>query len=291
MRSPTSFATLPILAASLMVASVLAEDADQPKLGKVFETDSIRFVTATSDDRMVSSMLFDNFAIASSDGKGGLLESRTKSFSLANKIEAKDSISVFLDIRGYVSAANGGKATLIIQIGDETTLVDLKKSIAAAASKPRNLEDPLYVAVQQSAKAAGFSTGGGPKGSEDYMVRVPAKLQKGQPLQSTVLLLVDRLPNAGSSAIITVDSIDVSVKAAPAEKQKPDPDQSPEVAKTEKKSVEKKSTDKPAGKEPEKSGKSLDTKSDAGEKPAAKKTSEKKADSKKSSEDAKSGSK
>jgi len=290
MRSPTFFAILPVLAASLMATSVLADEADRPKLGKVFETDSIRFVTATSDDRMVSSMLFDNFVLASSDGKGGLVESRTKSFSLANRIEAKDSVTVVLDIRGYISAAAGGKANLIVQIGDETTLVDLDKSIAAAASKSRNLEDALYVAVQQNAKAAGFTAGSGPKGSEDYMARISSKLQKGQPLQATVLLMVNRLPNAGSTAVITVDSIDVSVKASPAEKQKPDPDQSPEVAKAEKKGTEKKSTEKAEGKESVKAGKAVEKKSEADEKPAAKKTSEKKVDSKKTSETSKSGS-
>lgn len=77
--------------------------AEKPKLGKVIDLDANRCVSSTSEDRAVATMLSDNFVLATSGGKGDLLESRTKSFSIANKVEAKDAVSVTWNIRGFVS--------------------------------------------------------------------------------------------------------------------------------------------------------------------------------------------
>lgn len=249
---------------SILISNALADEADKPKLGKVFYPDSIRFVSMTSEDREAATMLFDNFVLATSNGKGELLESRTKSFSVANKIEGKDAVSVALDIRGFVSIQEGGSAAIIVQAGGETTLVDLSKAIEAATSKPRDPEDALYLAAKESSKAAGFTVNSRPKESDDFFVRVPAKLAKGQPLQATVLLLVDRLPESGSGALITVDSIDITVKADPAPKKKSE-------YSDKKESSEKK--DPPAKKE--------STKSEDDEESSSKKNTEKKPDSKK----------
>ncbi|MBC7964618.1 MAG: hypothetical protein H7Z17_01735 [Fuerstia sp.] len=213
-------------------------------------------------------MIFDNFVLATSNGKGELLESRTKSFSVANKIEAKDAVSVALDIRGFVSTEEGGSVAILVQAGGETTLVDLSKAIEAATSKPRDPEDPLYLAAKESSKMAGFTVNSRPKESEDYFIRVPVKLAKGQPLQATVLLLVDRLPESGSGALVTVDSIDITVKADTAPKKKSE-------YTDKKESSEKK--DPPAKKE--------STKSEDEDESSPKKNTETKPDSKKPSDE------
>ena len=119
----------------MLISHALADEADKPKLGKVFYPDAIRFVSNTSDDREAATIMFDNFVLATSNGKGELLESRTKSFSVANKIEGKDAVSVALDIRGFVSVQEGGSAVIIVQAGGETTLVDLSKAIEAAKAE------------------------------------------------------------------------------------------------------------------------------------------------------------
>lgn len=288
-RTATTFAFLTIL-----ISNIRADEADKPTLGKVFFPDSIRFVTATSEDREVATMLFDNFVLTTSNGKGELLESRTRSFSIANKIESKDAVSVTLDIRGFVSTAEAGSAALIVKAGGEMTLVDLDKAIAAATSKMRDAQDATYVAAIESSKAAGFTVSSRPKESEDYMIRIPTKLAKGQPLQATVLLMVDRLPDSGSIAMITVDSIDITVKADSAPKKKTE--QPAETAKAEKKATESAEEKVPAAKKDSRksdgdtkvaSEKSTDKKS-AESKSTEDNVADKKSDSKKSSEEKKS---
>lgn len=293
MRSAATFAFL-----TLLTSSVVADEADKPAFGKVFFPDSIRFVTATTEDRAVATMLFDNFVLTTSNGKGDLLESRTKSFSVANKIEAKDGVSVALDIRGFVSTEEDGSAALIVQAGGETTVVDLAKAIDAAKAKPREPEEALYVAAKESSKAAGFSVDSRPRESDEYFIRIPAKLAKGQPLQATVLLLVDRLPESGSGAMITVDTIDISVKADSGTKKKTE--QPAASTKVEKKATEaseknesasKSESSKPAADEKSSTAKPTEKKSDAksdstksaaDEKSSTEKPTEKKPDAKKS---------
>jgi hypothetical protein len=215
-----------------------ADDAGAPKLGKTFNPDAIRFVSATSEDGETSVLIFDNFVLGTATGKGDLVNADTKSFSVTNKIEAKDGVTVWLDIRGFVSTEDGGSAAVLVHAGGETTLVDLGKAAAAGASKVRKEDDTLYVQAKSSAESAGFKVNARPKGGQDFYARVSVSLAKGEPLQATVVTLVDRLPNADSQALITVDSIDVSVKAAPAAKSPATTEKKAEVAKTGAKSKE-----------------------------------------------------
>ncbi len=215
-----------------------ADDAGAPKLGKTFYPDAIRFVSATSEDGETSVLIFDNFVLGTATGKGDLVNADTKSFSVTNKIEAKDGVTVWLDIRGFVSTQDGGSAAVLVHAGGETTLVDLEKAAASGASKARKEDDALYVQAKSSAESAGFKVNSRPKGGQDFYARVSASLAKGEPLQATVVTLVDRLQNADSQALITVDSIDVSVKAAPAPKSPSTTEKKPEVAKTVAKSKE-----------------------------------------------------
>jgi acylphosphatase len=262
-RSATTFALM-----ITWISYAFADEADSPKFGKAFYPDSIRFVSSTSEDREAVTMMFDNFVLATSNGKGELLESRTKSFSVANKIESKDAVSVALDVRGFVFTEDGGSVAILVQAGGETTLVDFSKAIEAATSKPRDPEDALYLAAKEISKAAGLTVNSRPNESEDYFVRVPVKLAKGEPLQATVLLLVDRLPEAASGAMVTVDTIDISVNSDPAPKKKNEDSDKEE-------STEKK--DPPTKKER--------TKSENDEKSSSRKSTEKKSETKKPSGD------
>ena len=272
-RSATTLALM-----IMLISHAFADEADKPKFGKAFYPDSIRFVSNTSEDREAATMIFDNFVLATSGGKGDVLESRTKSFSVANKIESKDAVSVVLDVRGFVSTQEGGSVAIIVQAGGETTLVDLGKAIAAAKSKPRDAEDKLYLAAMESSKEAAFTVSSRPKESDDYFVRIPAKLVKGQPLQATVLLMVDRLPESGSEALVTVDSIDISFKAEPAPKKKTE--KPADTEKSEQKTTES-SDKKESSAKKDSLAKKESTKSEDAEKSSSKKNTERKPDSKK----------
>ena len=147
----------------------------------------------------------------------------------------------------------------------------LARRSLGGASKPRDPEDSLYLAAKESSKAAGFTVSSRSKGSEDYFVRVPVKLAKGQPLQATVLLLVDRLPETGSWALVTVDSIDITVKADSAPKKKSE--KSADTETSEKKTTE--TSDKKESSEKKDSpAKKESTKSEDGEKSSSKKNTE-----------------
>jgi hypothetical protein len=270
-----------VLLVGFLTVGVLAEEPGSPTLGKSFHSETTRFVVAIGEDQQGSTLIFDNFLVATAQGKGSLPSAVTKSFSLGNKIEAKDAVTVTLDIRGFVLTEEGGTAALIVHAGQETTLVDLPRAITAATSKPGKTDEPLYVQAQADAERAGFAAGASSKKSESFSTRVTATLAKGQPLQATFLLLADRLPNADSSALIVVDSIDVSVKTAPASKKleqkavasKGAPvDEGKEPA--EKKSAEKKVTAKKAT-EKKDGGKSVTSRTVSDAKPTPKETEEK----------------
>ena len=135
----------------LLAPTTLAGEADAPTFAKAVYPDSIRFVTATSEDGEVMTMLFDNFVVSTRPGKGQHLGAETKSFSVANDLKAREGVTATLDVRGFVAVEEGGSAALLIHAGGETTIVDLSKAIEAAASKPRESEDALYAQAVQNA--------------------------------------------------------------------------------------------------------------------------------------------
>ena len=191
--------------------ALMADDTEAPKFGKTYPSDAIRFVTATSEDRAATTMLFDNFVLATEPGRGQVVEAKTRTLTFGNVIEAKSDVSVNLDLRGFVSTVANGSAALIVMAGGETTAVDLQKAIES--KKTIEEADPVRKSAAEKATAAGFTVSAQPKGSDDFYARVPVKVAEGQPLQVTVVLIVDRQPTADSQALITIDSIDLSVKA------------------------------------------------------------------------------
>lgn len=255
---------------SLLTASGVADEAKKPKFGKACFPDAIRFVSATSEDREVTTLMFDNFVLATASGKGEMVSAETKTFSVTSQLESDGAVTATLDIRGFVSVSEGGSAALVVHAGGETTVVDLKKAIAASVTKMRKPEEPLYLQAKETAEAAGYKVSGQPKGSENYMARISGTFAKDQPLQATVILLVDRLTAASSSAMITVDTIDIGVKAAPAGKATKDSEKKPEVAKADKKNEKDSVVEKPAG---EKKMAKKESKKLAGEKPVIRKVS------------------
>lgn len=252
----------------LFSAIGMADEADRPKLGVVFYPDAVRFVTSISEDREVATMLFDNFSLATTSGKAPLVTAQTKSFSISNSPESKGDAVATLDIRGFVDVQEGGSAALIIHAGGETTVVDLKKAVAAETTKPRKTEDALYLAAKETADTAGFRNSSKAAGGANYYARVSVDVAKGQPLQATVLLLVDRVPASGSGALIAVDSLDISVKPAPKPKTDGDSAKKTEVTKVEKVKPEKDSDTASNEAKPEKKSAAKKT----GRKTAAKKT-------------------
>ncbi|GEM_PF-1872810 len=269
-----------LVLSSLLTAVGAADEAKTPKLGKTFFPDAIRFVSATSEDREVTTLMFDNFVLGTASGKGELVSAETKTFSVTNQLDSDGGVTATLDIRGFVSVSEGGSAALVVHAGGETTVVDLKKAIAASATKMRKPEEPLYVQAKEAAEAAGLKVSGQPKGSENYLARISGTFEKGQPLQATVIVIVDRLTAASSSAMITVDTIDIGVKASPADKAAKDPEKKAEVAKADKK-AEKETAEKTEGDKPEKkTAVKKDTRKSAEEKPTIKKVSAEKTEEK-----------
>jgi hypothetical protein len=258
---------------SLLTASGVADEAKKPKFGKACFPDAIRFVSATSEDREVTTLMFDNFVLATASGKGEMVSAETKTFSVTSQLESDGAVTATLDIRGFVSVSEGGSAALVVHAGGETTVVDLKKAIAASVTKMRKPEEPLYLQAKETAEAAGYKVSGQPRGSENYMARISGTFAKDQPLQATVILLVDRLTAASSSAMITVDTIDIGVKAAPADKATKDSEKKPEVAKADKKNEKDSAVEKPAAEKSEKKMAKKESKKSAGEKPVIRKVS------------------
>lgn len=303
-----------VLFLCLLAPTTLAGEADAPTFGKAVYPDSIRFVTATSEDGEVMTMLFDNFVVSTRPGKGQHLGAETKSFSVANDLKAREGVTATLDVRGFVAVEEGGSAALLIHAGGETTIVDLSKAIEAAASKPRESEDALYAQAVENAGTAGLTVNARPKKSEDFLARASATFAPGEALQVTVLLLAERLSDADSSALITVDSIDISLKSAAPSRTKKEAEPKTAAAKTEKKTgskttstktvsskTEKKNesakTDKKGesakteGKVTEKAASKDDSKTTDNTKASSKKTSEKKSVGEKKSDDKDTGTK
>jgi len=167
----------------VMSGAVPAEDA--PTLKRVIETDAVQFATAFSPDSQAVTMIFSNLEIATDEsGRGTLPNVQTKKFIYVLQPESSKEVYITQDFRGFVSTSGSGSASLVIHSGGTTTVVDLKKAIEEA------------------------------EGS--YNTRIETRVPAGRPLQTTVFLLVDRLPgDDDSSGHLTVDSIDAVVNPLP----------------------------------------------------------------------------
>ena len=197
-----------------LVTRLSAEDA--PTFKTVIIPDSIRFVQAFSQDKQVGTMIFDNFGVGTEIGRGRLPSVETIKFTYVLTPVSKSEVSVTQQIRGFVSTQGSGSASLVIHSAGETTLVDLSKAIAAAGRGEKSLTQ-----THKEAKIlfddSGLTVSGRPTESKDFLVEFHRKVGAGIPLQTTVGVLVDRLPgDDGSSAMMQVDSVDFHVTAVKA---------------------------------------------------------------------------
>lgn len=207
-----------LLCASVLMAGLSADETAPPKFGKSYPSDAIRYVTATSEDKQVTTLVFENFVLSTDSGRGEVVEAKTRSLTFGNVIDAKADAIVTLDLRGYVSTVAGGSAALVVMSGGETTLVDLQKAIESNAAKEKEVSSRKSAA--EKAEAAGLAVTARPKNSELFFARVPVQVPKGQSLQVTCVLIVDRQQGADSHSMITIDSIDMALKAAPTKGEK-----------------------------------------------------------------------
>lgn len=204
-----------LLAGLIMLSCSLGLVAqDAPTFKTVIIPDSIRFVQAFSVDKQVGAMIFDNFVTGTETGRGGLPSVETKKFTYVLCPVSTKEVSVVQQIRGYVSTQGSGSVALVIHAGGETMLVDLTKAIAAAG-KGEKPSSETHKKAQLLFKDSGLTVSARPKESNDFFIEFQRKVPAGVPLQTTVGVLVDRLPgDDGSGATLHVDSIDFQVTAA-----------------------------------------------------------------------------
>lgn len=183
----------------------------------VIQTDAVRFVSADSADGRVSTILFDNFDAATDTGRPSEPEIRIRQFTWVREFESTGDVCVEQDIRGFVDRSGSASASVIVHAGGKTTVVDLKKAIQAAKENEIDAECPVRKQAAEEADEKGFDEVEGE--FDDFLVTISTRVPHGQKLQTTVLLLVDRVTsddNDGSGAHLVIDSIDSEVSAAPA---------------------------------------------------------------------------
>ncbi len=207
-------AMIPTLMSLLLVSgAVLADDgAAGPKFTKVIYPDAVRFVSITSPDGQARTMLFDNFIIATDVGGPTEPDVRMKTFSYVMGVESETDVCVHQDFRGFVARQGAASATLIVHTGGKTTVIDLQQAIAEANKNVINRNDPLRKQAEEAAAKEGFDDAKPEGENDDFFARVSTLVPKGQPLQTTVILLVDRVKaDESPQALLTIDSIDSEV--------------------------------------------------------------------------------
>lgn len=192
----------------------VARAEDGPTFEHVIPTDSVQFVKVFSTDSQTGAMLFDNLLIDTEIGRATVPSVGTKKFVYVLQPKHDKEVSVTQMIRGFVSTQGSGSAALIVHAGGITTTVDLSKAIEAAKNGGKRVNEELWKQAQTLAKEQGFTDDPRPDKSDDFLVEIKSHVPAGQPLQTTILLLVDRLPGEdGSGALLVIDSIDFVVSA------------------------------------------------------------------------------
>lgn len=203
-----------VLLGALIVSSmstVVANAQETPTFKKVTPTDAVHFVSLFSDDSRVGSMLFDNFIVDTEIGRGTLPSVHTKQFSYVLQPDSKDEVTVVQFVRGFVSTQVSGNASLMIHSGGRAVLVDWKKAIAAAKGPVDRKFTELKKTVRDKDLRATIEPSKTEK-FDDFLVELKRQVPLGKPLQTTFVLLVDRLTgDDGSGAMIAIDSIDFEV--------------------------------------------------------------------------------
>jgi hypothetical protein len=193
------------------VSNELANAQELPTLKKVIPTDSVQFSRVFSSDARVGAMIFDNLVVATEIGRGTLPSIHTKQFSYVLQPDSQDEVIVNQMVRGFVSTQVSGSASLLIHSGGRAVVVDWKKAIAAAKAPVDPKFTELKMTIRDKDMKAALAANKAEK-FDDFFVEFRRQVPLGKPLQTTFVLLVDRLPgDDGSGAMIAIDSIDFEV--------------------------------------------------------------------------------
>lgn len=186
-----------------------------PKFKKSIPTDAIRFVAATSEDGQASTMIFDNFLIETGLGNPSVPDVVTRTFTYVREIENAEDCLVEQDFRGFVAREGNASAAMIVHSGSQTTVVDLVMAIEDAKNCAVSKDFPTRKKAQKAAAEEGLNDSERVGEFDDFFVRISTLVPSGQSLQTTIVLLVDRVGEADeSTASLTIDSIDSEVKAS-----------------------------------------------------------------------------
>ena len=185
-----------LFAAILISQTAMADDG--PKFKKGVPTDAIRFVINDSDDAKASTMIFDNFQVATATSKPAQPDIQLKTFTYVRNIESTEDACLEQDFRGYVSRDGLAGASMIVRTGGKTWVVDLDKAIKNANDDPSESEEDEEDEFE---------------GADDFLVTISTAIPKGQSLQTTVILLVDRIQGDDESgALLVLDTIDAEFR-------------------------------------------------------------------------------
>jgi hypothetical protein len=201
---------------SLLAIAIVASIAHcgEPVFKHVIPTDSINFARVFSEDSRAATLMFDNFVVATEIGQASLPSVSTKKFSYVLQIDNDKETCVVQHIRGFVSTQGSGSAALMIQSAGKTITVELDKAIEAAKKGAKKRDGERLRKLQKVAADEGFTADERPVRSDDFFVEVKSTVPAGKPLQTTCLLLVDRLTgDDGSGALLTIGTIDFEINA------------------------------------------------------------------------------
>lgn len=154
------------------------EEGKPARFVKVVMHDKPVYISSSlSPDARKASLLFEYLdAIIDPKDKGVRVKTNTTTFILPVTGNDKE-LSIKFDIRGFVNTTQGARATLLVQLGGKTILIDLPKTL--------------------------------PPGEEFYHP-VSITLPPGRDLQGTLFLLVERdADDEKLYAHLTIDSIDI----------------------------------------------------------------------------------
>ncbi|MDX1968098.1 MAG: hypothetical protein SFV23_13065 [Planctomycetaceae bacterium] len=186
----------------------------EPALDRVILPDSVRFVTGFSEDRQACTMIFDNLLIGTRIGRPSLPSVETKRFVHVLGLKSDQECLVDIQVRGFVSTFGSGSASLLIHSQGASKLVDLDQAIKDAKALTVNAPNEAQRQAEELAKSEGYDSAK-PDRSDDFFVCIQRKVPPNGKVQTTLLLLVDRLDESeDSGALLTVDTVDIVVKPA-----------------------------------------------------------------------------
>jgi hypothetical protein len=204
-----------------LVCCGFARSQEGPKLKPVILPDAIHYVQHFTDDRLVGTMIFDNFVTDTEIGRGSLPSVASKKLTYALQTESTGDATVKQIFRGFIATQGTGSAALVVHAGGKSTLVDWDKAIADAKATPRKADSKEWKAAVKRAQDEGFTVGQRPERADDFLLVIDTPVAAGKPLQTHIFMLVDRLVgNDDGAAHLSVDSIDFVISAAETGKAK-----------------------------------------------------------------------